>query len=233
MRFHSKRCVIAGAVLAGGNACRMQGIAKGTLKLDSGVSIIERLMGGMNQADISDIVIIANDPKPYKDYGVEIIADLRDDIGPIGGVETGLVSLAPRYDAVMFLPCDLPHFSVNHILKLKQAFLETSAPAVFATTSDQDWHPLCAVVDSSLAEQVSAAIDFGERRIRRVWQQVDAVRVQFPDESAFLNINSLEDVRRWQSLENESARQNSHDRTEPSSLPTSSPPGQATFHKVV
>ena len=40
MKYHSKKCVIAGAILAGGNARRVGGIAKGALELASGVSIV-------------------------------------------------------------------------------------------------------------------------------------------------------------------------------------------------
>ena len=200
----SKTHKIAGAILAGGNARRIGGLAKGTLKV-GGVSIVERLINEMNNAGISDIVIIANDPEPYQDYGVKIIADIREDIGPMGGIEAGLVFFAGRCNAVMFVPCDLPRISASQISVLKQAFDETAAPAVFAATGDFFWHPLCAVVHNDLAGDISTAIDAGERKIRNVWQQVKAKRVQFTDEAAFLNINSLEDMNRWRKAENEKA----------------------------
>ena len=205
MKRNLKKCVTAGAILAGGNAYRMGGIAKGAVQFDSGISIVERLINEMSDAGLSDIVIIANDPKPYQDYGVEIISDIRKGIGPMGGIETGLDFFTGRSDAVMFVPCDLPQISASQISALKQAFVETDAPVVFAATGDFFWHPLCAVVHNDLAADISTAIDQGERKIRKVWQQVNAQRVLFPDESAFLNINSITDVNKWRKGENEKA----------------------------
>ena len=201
MKHNSKKCVIAGAILAGGNARRIGGLAKGTLKVAGGVSIVERLINEMNIAGVSDIVIIANDPKPYQDYGVEIIVDIRKNVGPIGGIETGLDFFADRCKAVMFVPCDLPQISASQISALKQAFIETTAPAVFATTSDFFWHPLCAVVHNDLARDISIAIDAGERKIRNVWRQAEAAKVQFDNDAAFFNINSLADMNKWRKAE--------------------------------
>jgi molybdopterin-guanine dinucleotide biosynthesis protein A len=197
MKCNTKKCVIAGAILAGGNACRIGGIAKGTLKAGDGVSIVERLINEMNHAGVSDIVIIANDPKPYQDYGVKIIADIRKGIGPIGGIEAGLVHFAGKSDAVMFVPCDMPNITAKEMLVLKKPFIEAAAPVVFAETGDFFWHPLCAVVHNGLVKQVSSAIDRGERKIRKVWQQVKAITVEFPDETAFFNINNSTDRDRW------------------------------------
>jgi molybdopterin-guanine dinucleotide biosynthesis protein A len=197
MKCNSKKCVIAGAVLAGGNACRIGGIAKGALKVGDGVSIVERLINEMNHAGVSDIVIIANDPEPYQDYGVKIIADIRKGVGPIGGIEAGLVHFADRADAVMFVPCDTPNITAKEMLALNKPFIEAAAPVVFAETGDFFWHPLCAVVHNDLVKQVSSAIDCGERKIRKVWQQVKAITVQFPDETAFFNINNSADMDMW------------------------------------
>ncbi len=200
MKCESKKCVIAGAILAGGNARRIGGIAKGTLKTGEGVSIVERLINEMNDAGVSDIVIVANDPEPYQDYGVKIIADIRKGIGPIGGIEAGLVYFAGQSDAVMFVPCDMPNITAKEMLALKKAFIETPAPVMFAATSDFFWHPLCAVVHNGLVKQVSSAIDCGERKVRKIWQQVKAVRLLFDDETAFFNVNSSNDINRWRSI---------------------------------
>jgi molybdopterin-guanine dinucleotide biosynthesis protein A len=199
----SKRYVIAGAILAGGNARRAGCIAKGMLKTDSGVSIIEYLINELSCAGISDIVIIANDPKPYQDYGVEIIADIRKGIGPMGGIESGLSYFSNRSDAVMFVPCDLPNITAKEMLALKEAFIETRAPVVFAETPGFFWHPLCVVVHNDLKEEISSAIDSGQRKIRDIWQQVKAVGVRFADETAFFNINTTADIGRWRKAKNE------------------------------
>lgn len=201
MKRNSKKYVIAGAILAGGAARRIGGLAKGTLKTAGGVSIVKHLINEMALAGVNDIVVIANNSEPYRDYGVEIIADIRENAGPVGGIETGLEFFAGRCNAVMFLPCDLPRISASQISVLKQAFIETTAPVVFAATGDFFWHPLCAVVHNGLADDISAAVDAGERKIKNIWQQLRAEKVQFDSAAAFFNINSLADMNKWRKAE--------------------------------
>ena len=205
MREELNRLEIGGIILAGGNARRLGGIAKGAIEVGKGVSIVEQLIKELAQAGIDNIVIAADDSKPYQDCGVKVISDIRVGIGPIGGIESGLAHFAGQSDAVMFVPCDMPNITAKEISALKKAFIETGAPVVFAETAGFFWHPLCAVVHNDLKEEISSAIDSGQRKIRDVWQQVKAVRVQFADETAFLNINSLADVNRWRKAENEKA----------------------------
>ncbi|MCK4752587.1 MAG: molybdenum cofactor guanylyltransferase [Planctomycetes bacterium] len=199
----TKRDTVAGAILAGGNARRIGCIAKGTLKVHGNTSIIECLINEMRHAGINDIVIIANDSKPYQDYGVEIIADIRIGLGPMGGIESGLTHFAKRSDAVMFVPCDLPNITSQEILTLKKAFVKSEKPVVFAETAGFFWHPLCAVVHNDLRKKISVAVDNGEHKVRTVWQQVKAVAVQFADETAFFNINTLADMDKCRKAKNE------------------------------
>jgi len=197
MKSKSKKCVIAGAILAGGNARRLDGVAKGAIEVGDGVSIIGKLVKELIESDIGDIVIIANNSEPYRNCSTKIILDIRAGIGPMGGIEAGLVHFAGKSDAVMFVPCDMPNITAKELLVLKEVFIETKAPVVFAETTGFFLHPLCAVVHNVLREVISSAIDNGQRKIRDVWKEVKAVSVPFGNETAFLNINSLEDMNRW------------------------------------
>ncbi len=201
----SKKHTIAAAILAGGNASRLDGMPKGTIETSNGVCIIERLIKELTKAGINNIVIASDNSKLYHHFGIKVISDIRAGIGPIGGIESGLVHFAGQSDAVMFVPCDMPNITAKEMLALKDAFIETGAPVVFAETAGFFWHPLCAVVHNGLVKQVSSAIDCGERKIRKVWQQVKAVRVLFDDETAFFNINNSTDMDRWRKAKNEKA----------------------------
>ncbi len=193
-----KKKSIAGAILAGGNAGRLGGIAKGTIELGNGVCIIEKMIKEFCQAGISDIVIIANDSGPYRNCGVNIIPDIRTGFGPVGGIEAALVHFEGKSDAVMFVPCDMPNITAKELLVLKEAFVETNNPVVFSRTTGFFWHPLCVVVHNGLREQISFAIDQGQRKIRDLWKQFNAEDVQFSDADAFLNINDFSDMESWQ-----------------------------------
>lgn len=63
---------IAGAILAGGKAKRLNGIAKGNIKINN-KTIITNLLKAFAQAGISDVIISANDFKPYKQYQKKLL----------------------------------------------------------------------------------------------------------------------------------------------------------------
>jgi len=191
-------CRIAGAILAGGKARRLGGIVKGTLEVDPGVTIVQRLIGEFSRAGIEEVVIATGDPGPYLRYGREIVADIRPCMGPLGGIEAALEHLAGRCDAVLFLPCDLPRIGADEMSALRTAFAAGPARVVFAESGDFFGHALCSVVHIAVLPEVSAALDRGERRVRDLWRRLGALGVPFDDESRFLNINEPEDLNRWQ-----------------------------------
>ena len=190
-------CKIVACILAGGKARRLGGMAKGALE-EGGVPIIERLIAELGRAGIEEVIIAANDPNPYRGYGRKIVADLRRDIGPLGGIEAALSYLKDRCDAVAFLPCDVPGITAAEIQVLIESFLAAGAPAVFAASGKNFWHPLCAVVHNGLLGGITAAIDGGERSVKEAWKRLGGLPVHFANEAAFFNINTPEDLEGWQ-----------------------------------
>jgi molybdopterin-guanine dinucleotide biosynthesis protein A len=188
---------IAGAVLAGGKACRMGGVAKGMLQADGSLSLIERLVVHMMRCGVDEIIIAANDERPYTRIGCAVVPDQRNDAGPLAGIEVALAHLAGRYDAVLCLPCDLPSVSWKEMSVLLSAFADGSGPVVFARTQDRARHPLCAVVSTDLLERVSAALDQGELGVGNLWLQLGGAAVPFDNPNAFVNLNSPDDLDSW------------------------------------
>lgn len=184
--------------MAGGRASRMQGIAKGLIQIE-GQSLMERLIGQLHASWVRDCVIIANNPSPYLNLQLPIVPDLRQGVGPLAGIESGLSRFAQQSHGVLFLPCDLPGITTAEINTLIKAFRNAPQPVVFAQTgdSDKDWHPLCAVVHVDVLSTLSSAIDRQVRAVRDFWSQVDAAGVRFTDESRFVNINELHDLEQW------------------------------------
>ena len=189
-----KKCEIGGVILAGGKASRLDGIVKGTIGISKHVTIVEQLITELKKAGINNIVINTNNPKPYLDYGFEVIPDIRAGFGPIGGIETGLMHFTGQSDAVLFVPCDMPTITAKQMLTLIGTFNKKESPVVFAQTTGFFWHPLCAVVHNGLRKQISSAIDSGQLKVRSLWEQVKAASVLFDDENAFLNINTFEEM---------------------------------------
>ena len=193
-----KKKNIAGAILAGGEAKRLDGVAKGTIEVRNSDCIIERLIKEFYTAGINDIVIVANDSRPYRNSGMKIIPDLRTGNGPIGGIESALVHFDGKCDAVLFVPCDMPNITAKEFIALKKAFVEKKNAVVFAETKGFFWHPLCAIVHIGLKEKISSAIDNNQRTIRDLWTQINAEAVQFSNTGVFVNINDFKDMENWQ-----------------------------------
>jgi molybdopterin-guanine dinucleotide biosynthesis protein A len=190
-------CTISGAILAGGEARRLGRVAKGSIEVAPGVSLVRRLVCELARAGIMDTIVVANDADAYAGCGCETVPDLRRGIGPLGGVEAALSHFTGRSDATLLVPCDLPLFSAGEAGALVDAFTGGTAPLVFAHTGVFFGHPLCAVIHNGLLPQIAAAIDAGERALRGVWQRVGAQAVPFGDETPFLNINTPEDLEKW------------------------------------
>ncbi len=188
---------IAGAILAGGNARRLGGMAKGTIRAGGHLSLIERLVVHMLRCGVEEIVVVANDERPYAHLGCAIVPDQRTDAGPLAGIEAALAHFSGRYEAVLCLPCDLPALSAPEMSALLNAYVACGGPVVFAETEHAARHPLCAVIRTDLLPDISAALDRGVRAVGAVWSELGGTAVPFDNPENFTNINSPGDLEAW------------------------------------
>lgn len=188
---------IAGVILAGGSARRMGGIPKGMLQVGGHLALVERLIVHVVRSGIEEIVIAANDERPYAHLGRAIVPDRRTDAGPLAGIEAALEHLAGRCEAVLCLPCDLPALSSREISALLDAFTAHPGPVLFAETENAARHPLCAVIRSDLHAGISAALDEGARNVGDLWVRLGGSTLYFDDSGSFANLNSPKDVKTW------------------------------------
>ncbi|MBN1457383.1 MAG: NTP transferase domain-containing protein [Sedimentisphaerales bacterium] len=191
---------IAAVVLAGGNASRLGHIPKGKLKLSCGTSMIQRLIDQLITAGIDDIAISTNNIEEYSVFGRTIVPDNRRGVGPLAGIEAGL-GVFPDFDAVVFIPCDLPAITHHEISVLVDCFSSELVPVAYVQTGELFYHPLCTIVRSDISESVSLAIDNGTRRPLHLWQQLNGKPLKFPSEEPFFNINSFTDLEQWLALD--------------------------------
>lgn len=90
-------------VLAGGRGRRLGGVPKGLIRLPSGETLIERLLGLCSGFPH---FISTNDPQAYEWLDEALVADLYPDRGAPGGVVTALACAATEW--VTVLACDMP-----------------------------------------------------------------------------------------------------------------------------
>jgi len=184
---------IAAAILAGGKAQRLNGLAKGNILLASGVTVIERLLSELDQVGIKEVVISGENPA-YQRYQLPMIADQRRHVGSLAGIEAGLTYYQDRFAATLFLPCDMPRITAQEIGTLINQYIAAGEKGiVFAATDVTNWHPLCAVVQNSLLADICSSIDNGIRSIKEVWRTCSAKPVFFSNKAAFTNLNNWQD----------------------------------------
>lgn len=178
---------IGAAILAGGQARRMNGIAKGNIKIDDNQSIITKLVAEFKKIALTEIVISANNQTPYLQYRIPIIADNELNQGPLAGVISVLRYFSAReYGKVIFLPCDLPNITSNELSILKNS----SSDAIVYAKIEEQYHPLCVSIPTNQLPAITLLFVNGERKIIKVWQQLGGTALKFKDNNSFININT-------------------------------------------
>jgi molybdopterin-guanine dinucleotide biosynthesis protein A len=155
-------------ILAGGRSTRM-----GTPKRDLRVgdqTLLEWMVRRLAPSFAETIVCGASAPKPAR-----AVADLRNDGGPLAGIEAGL--RAARTPYVYVVACDMPRATA----KLGDFLLARAAghdAAVPVTALPQ---PLCAAYSRGAVSKISAFLDRGGRRVTHVMESLDVVSVTEAD----------------------------------------------------
>ena len=183
------------AILAGGQARRLDGQDKGALPV-AGVRVIDRQLGALRPLT-SRIVIVGGPPDRYGDVGVPIVPDLLPDVGPLGGLYTALHGASER---IVVLACDLPFVSTPFLRYL----LDTGRDAdVTIPRTTAGLHPLCAAYAADAAPLIRRLIDEGVRRVQEALGSLrlhivegPALAAHDPDGRLLHNINTPDDYAR-------------------------------------
>jgi molybdopterin-guanine dinucleotide biosynthesis protein A len=187
---------ITGALLAGGRATRMDGVAKGLLGLD-GRPVLGRsldLFGRLFGASL----LVVNHPDPYAAFDVPRVADLLPDRGAPGGLHAALRAATTPW--VFAAGCDMPFLSEDGI-----ALLADRRAGALAVVPRWAGHlePLHALWSRATLPALERALAEGDLSLRRLADLVGAVVVEAeawrdvdPEGRAFLNANTSEEASR-------------------------------------
>jgi molybdopterin-guanine dinucleotide biosynthesis protein A len=189
---------VAGAIIAGGPAKRLGGVAKPFLKV-GGRTIAERQLELLRGAALVRVFVVANDPAPWAGLGVEVVPDLVGGAGPLGGIHAALTA-ADGCDAVVCLAGDLPFVRVDLLATLRDR--APWADAV-APRSARGIEPLCARYARALLPAVDAAVHAGQLAVHEMLEQravdwIEEVELAAldPDGRSFFNVNTPDDLAR-------------------------------------
>ena len=182
---------IFGCVLAGGEARRM-GADKALIRL-ADQTLLSHAIARL-EPQVERLAISANgDPARLASYGLPVLPD-ETLLGPLSGVLAALRWAAPLgATAVVTLAVDTP-FAPGDLVPQLCLAAETAPEALAIASSAKD-HPTCGIWPVTLAAPLAAFLASGAKpRVLAFTDAHHATRAHFPDEAAFQNLNTPEDL---------------------------------------
>jgi molybdopterin-guanine dinucleotide biosynthesis protein A len=192
------RTDITGIILAGGLGRRMSADGRG---LDKGLQrfrgrpmaahAIERLL-----PQVGLVAINANrNADQWAALGLPVFCDrIPDFAGPLAGLHAAMAFATTPW--LMTVPCDSPFLPHDLVIRLARAAADNTAQVAVARTGDQP-HPVFALVKRSLEPDLAAFLASGRRRIDAWYAPLRVAEVDFADEHAFVNLNTADELRQF------------------------------------
>jgi len=182
-----------GIILSGGKSSRMDS-DKGLLMLQGKPLIqysIEVLKG------LCDEIIICANKQGYDTFGFPVIKDVYPDLGPIGGIYTGLLNSGSESNFV--LSCDMPFISSQTLIYLlsKKNKNLVSIPIHGKNMIE----PLCALYSKTILPQLTKQIQNQDLKLMNLLKTVDVNWVkmdsglEFYHPDLFFNINDQDSLK--------------------------------------
>jgi molybdopterin-guanine dinucleotide biosynthesis protein A len=188
---------ITGLVLAGGRGSRMGNVDKGLQTFRNAPMVLHVIMRLSPQTGC--LMINANQNLgPYEGFGLPVWPDqIAGFEGPLAGLQTGLAHCDTEY--LVTAPCDSPFLPDDLVARLADALGEADlAVAVTDDGNRRQPHPVFCLMRASLLSHLTLFLQEGGRKIDAWYKSLDVVEVVFPDEAAFRNINTIEELRRFE-----------------------------------
>jgi molybdopterin-guanine dinucleotide biosynthesis protein A len=179
---------MVGIVNAGGRSTRM-GTNKALLRL-GGKTLIERVLETL-RAVFLEVILLSNDPEAFRHLGVPVFADLIPDVGPLGGIYTGLTVASAG--SAFFAACDMPFLDPKLIAYMR----DYPGPYdVLVPRTRDGFQPLHAVYTKACLPKIASLIEARVFKIDRLFPEVtvsyvdeDTIRTFDPDLLCLLNVN--------------------------------------------
>ncbi|HEX3002348.1 MAG TPA: molybdenum cofactor guanylyltransferase [Methanoregula sp.] len=184
-------------ILVGGEARRANGQEKYFFRYQ-GRTFIERLVDTL-RGIVDEIILVARDPEQCRRFdhlsGVRCITDIRQGIGPIGGLHAG--TLAAQGDLLFVSACDMPCIEAGVVSYLFSAI--GNHQAAIPSWNEDLLEPLMAVyrrdaILDYLKTHESYSLRPMIRSIDTLYVPVNDLRQFDTDLRSFTNINKLEDL---------------------------------------
>lgn len=190
---------LTGLVLAGGRGSRMGGVDKGLQNYRGMPLALNALL--RLQPQVGQVLLNANrNLGAYEALGAPVWPDaLPDHPGPLAGFLAGLEHCETPF--LVTVPCDSPHFPPDLVERLAHALVQADAEIAMAATWEQGQpqvQPVFCLLRADLLDSLVRFLHDGQRKIDRWTGQHRCVHVPFDDAQAFVNANTLDELRQVQ-----------------------------------
>ena len=187
---------VAAAILAGGRARRMGGVAKLTLEID-GRTILDRQLAAL-APHAGEIAIAVADPAQAPP-GLRVIDDASPGSGPLAGIAAARAAVAAPW--MIAVAGDMPYVTadvVGALLALAAPDVDAIAPRVNGLPE-----PLLAVWGRAAGPAAAHRLRHGRRKaaglltdeaLRVAWLDEPALRAIDPALRCLVNVNRPEDI---------------------------------------
>ena len=180
------------AILAGGKSSRMNNNNKALLLYKERKFIEHIITAGK---DYKEIIIVANDEKPYKDLNLKVVKDIYKGNGPLSGIHSALVN--SQSEKVLCIACDMPFINEEtlNILGKYNKDYEVLVPVV-----SERMQPLCAVYSKKITNKLEDELLKNNNKLQRVikelkYKVITGSKKKVFSEESFKNINTVEEYK--------------------------------------
>jgi molybdenum cofactor guanylyltransferase len=184
---------IQGVILAGGMGRRMGGIDKGLRNYKNAPLALHAMMRLNEQ--VGSLCINANrNIGVYEGFGVEVVCDVQPDFaGPLAGMQAALAATTTPF--LVTVPCDVPLYPVDLVKKLSEPFEKNVGLMLTVAATQGRQHPVFCMMRSELLPSMEEFLRKGGRKIDAWYANIPHQAVEFSNEAAFHNVNTLEELK--------------------------------------
>ncbi len=187
--------MIAGLILAGGQASRMGGGDKALIDIN-GATLLARTIARA-RPQVGRLLLNANgDPARFAAFGLPVVSDpFAGQWGPLVGILAGLEHLARHWPDIAWMasfPTDCPFLPTDLVQGLREAMDEGPFDLAMAS-SEGGLQPVFGLWPVALADDLRRAILGGLRKVDQFARIYRLATREWPDDM-FFNINSPDDV---------------------------------------
>ncbi|MFI3157211.1 MAG: molybdenum cofactor guanylyltransferase MobA [Methylococcaceae bacterium] len=183
---------VAGVILAGGRARRMNNQDKGLVNF-KGRPMLSYAIAAL--APVVDCVFInANrNLEQYRQFGWPVISDQTDSFdGPLAGILSAMIHADA--DVLVVIPCDSPLIKTEHLQKLILSRAENNADVAVAFDGIR-LHPVFLAIKTALQSSLQNYLAGDRHKVSAWLAQQNWVQADFSHEpEIFTNINTLTEL---------------------------------------